>query len=121
MKRPLAIVAIGYIIGIVWGLYCGCSIALLYSSLTPIAILFKLIYKKKKKFKLFSFKRYFRYIKIILNFNVVVLIIISSLISNTITINQNQRYNNLYNDVNEIQLTRNYNKQWKTKRRQTSI
>ena len=104
MKRPLLVVATGYIIGIVWGLYCNCSIALLYAVFTMFWLIYKLIQKPRKKLKLFSFKRYFRYIKIYLNFKVIITIIITSLISNFIIINQNKKYQNLYTDVSNLKL-----------------
>lgn len=105
MKRPLLVVVVGYIIGIVWGLYCNCSIALLYAIITVFYILLKLFSKPHKKLKLFSFKRYFRYIKIYLTFSVISGIIIFSLISNIIIQNQNKKYNNLYKNINEVNLT----------------
>ena len=62
---------------------------------------------KRGKFKLISFKRYFRYIKIIFNKKVIKLIIISSIISNSIVLYQNYRYENLYKSVDNknIQIT----------------
>lgn len=99
MKRPLVTVAIGYIIGIIWGLYCNYSIALMYVIIISCCLIFKIIFKSDKKFKIFSLKRYFRYIKIIINFKVIVLIIISSFISNLIAIKLNNKYENLYSNV----------------------
>ena len=102
MKRPLLIVALGYIIGIVWGLYCNCSIALLYAIIFFLSNIIKTSFKSPKKFKMFSIKRYFRYIKIFLNFNVILTILVSSLISNSIVIYQNKKYNNLYSNVKDV-------------------
>ena len=102
MKRPLLIVAIGYIIGIVWGLYCNCSIALLYIMIMLLYLISKIMSKPHKKLKLFSIKRYFRYIKIFLEFKVIVIIIITSIISNFIIINQNNKYNNLYKEIENV-------------------
>ena len=104
MKRPLLVVAIGYIIGIVWGLYCNCSIALLYAIITMFYLLYKLIQRPRKKLKLFSFKRYFRYIKIYLEFKVIIVLITTSLISNFIIIKQNRKYENLYTDISNLNL-----------------
>ena len=53
-------------------------------------------HEKKKKFKLFSYSRYFRYFKTIFTKNVVVLIIISSIISNSIVLIQNNKYEKIY-------------------------
>lgn len=102
LKRPLLVLAVGYIIGIVWGLYCNCSIALLYVILFPICYIIKVLLRSKKQFKMFSIKRYFRYLKLILKFNVVLTIILSSLISNTIVKYQNKKYNSLYSKIEEV-------------------
>ena len=104
MKRPLLVVVVGYIIGIVWGLYCNCSIALLYAVLSIFYILHKIIQKSHKKLKLFSFKRYLRYIKIYFKFSTICTIIFFSLISNIIIQNQNNKYNNLYSNIESIDL-----------------
>ncbi len=46
--------------------------------------------------------RYFRYIKLILNSKVILIIIIISSISNGIVLFKNQQYNNLYKEVNTV-------------------
>ncbi len=56
-------------------------------------------HEKKKNFKLFSYSRYSRYLKIIFTKNVVVLIIISSIISNSIVLIQNNKYQKIYKDL----------------------
>ena len=97
-NRKILVAAIGYIIGIIMGLYCKISIV-------PFYVLFYIIYiffinkKEKKKFKLFSIRRYFRYIKIVLNKKVIKIIVIFSIISNTIVLIQNYRYENLYKNM----------------------
>ena len=53
-------------------------------------------HEKKKNFKLFSYSRYSRYLKIIFTKNVIVLIIISSIISNSIVLIQNNKYERIY-------------------------
>ena len=96
MKRPILIILLGYIIGIIVGLYFDISIALVY--LIVISILFiykKLKIKEKRNFKLLSIKRYFRYIKIYLHSKTIILIIISSIVSNSIIIYLNQEYKNI--------------------------
>lgn len=91
---------IGEVLGIILGLYCKISIV-------PIFLLIFLIYlilkkeDKKEKFKLISFKRYFRYVKIVFNKKVIKIIIIFSCISNSIVLYQNYRCENLYKNVNE--------------------
>ena len=91
-NRPIISVLIGYIIGIIMGLYCKISIVLLYLLLTPIFIYLNSVKNKKHEFRLISFNRYFRYVKLIFTSKVLKIIIISSIISNSITIYQNNKY-----------------------------
>lgn len=98
-NRPIVSITIGYIIGILMGLYYKKSIALLYFGIYIIYLISKP--KKTKKFKLISFKRYFRYVKIIITKNVFMIIIISSIISNSITISLNNKYENLYKNLDK--------------------
>lgn len=96
-NRKILTLSIGYIIGIFMGLYCKISIALFY--LLVFLVRKQQINLRKDEFKLISFKRYFRYIKIVFNKKVIKLIIISSIISNSIVLYQNYRYENLYKNV----------------------
>ena len=87
------------------GLYINKSIVPLYIFMAIIYFIYKKLnsFKKKNlKFKLLSFKRYFRYIKLVISKNVLITIIISSVISNTIVIIQNSRYENKYKDGEPI-------------------
>lgn len=104
MNRPIFIIVIGYIIGIIWGLYFKTSIVSFYILLLAIYIIINFQYKKKK-FKLLSIKRSFRYFKIIFKTNIILTIIISSFISNMIIKYQNNKYENLYNDAENLELT----------------
>lgn len=104
MNRPILIVVIGYIIGILWGLYLKISIVPFYVLLIILYIIINLKYKKKK-FKIFSIKRYFRYIKIFFKLNIIITIIISSFISNSIIKIKNYKYENLFNEIQDIELT----------------
>ena len=101
VKRIVTVVAIGYIIGILWGLYCNCNIAFMYVAIFGIYLIAKLIFSYQKEFKLFSIKRYSRYLKLVLKFNVIITIIISSLISNIITLKLNNKYETLYSKIIE--------------------
>lgn len=99
MNRPIVVAIIGYIIGIIWGLYFKINIALFYFLIIAIIIFF---YKKPKskqikKFKQISFYRYFRYIKLIFKSHVIFLIIIISIISNLLIKIQEKNYNLTYN------------------------
>ena len=103
IKRPILIAVIGYIIGILWGLYIQISIVLFYFFIAAIYFCInnlkhKLKKKKKNKLKLLSIRRYFRYVKLIIKSNVIALIIFISIISNTIVIFQNKKYETLYKD-----------------------
>ena len=96
-NRPIVAITIGYIIGILMGLYCKISIVFLY-----IFVFFIYLVLKKphlKKFKLISLRRYLRYIKLNITLKVFLLIIISSIISNFIVIYRNNKYNNFVNLV----------------------
>ena len=89
-NRPIVAITIGYIIGIILGLYCKISIVLLY--VFCFIIYLALIKPHTKKFKLISIRRYFRYIKILITKKVLFLIILISIISNTITFYQNYKF-----------------------------
>lgn len=96
MKRPILIILLGYILGIIVGLYFNISIVPVYFIVINILFIYKKLKKKEKRsLKLLSIKRYFRYLKIYLNSNTIIAIIIISIISNTITIYLNQKYNNI--------------------------
>ncbi len=99
IKRPILVIVIGYILGILMGLYFKYSIVLLYFLITIIYYLckrHKSINNQKRKFKLISFKRYFRYVKLLFSQKVILLIIISSVISNTMVIIKNTNFEELY-------------------------
>ncbi len=126
LKRPIVIIIIGYIIGIIWGLYLNFSIVLFYILIAFLCytkivhFICKMLYsipsyfqeidlrKKKQKdqrkrktpFPLFSIRRYFRYIKFVFTKQVIFLIAISSIISNTIVLFQEKQYENLYPEEN---------------------
>lgn len=103
MNRPIFIVVIGYIIGILWGLYFKISIVPFYILLIATYIIINLPYSKKK-FKIFSVKRYFRYIKLIFKINIILIIIISSFISNLIIKIQENKYQDLFKDKQELEV-----------------
>ena len=90
MKRPILIVLIGYIIGIVWGLYIKLSIAPF-----AVCIVFLCINILKNK----NLKQIYRYLKVFIKKETIIVLIVSSVISNTYVIYQNTRYYNLYKDL----------------------
>lgn len=90
-NRPIVAITIGYVIGIIMGLYFKISIVLFYFILFIFLILKK---PHKNNFKLISFKRYFRYIKLFINKKVFIIILSSSILSNTIVLYKNIQYKN---------------------------
>ena len=106
MKRPILVAIIGYLIGIIWGLYLKISIVFLYAFFIPIIVFIKFFKhnKERKKFRIYSLSRYFRYIKLILNSKVVVILVLFSVISNTIVILKNTKFNNLYKDIENVEI-----------------
>lgn len=117
IKRPFLVAILGYIIGIIMGLYLKISIVFLYIIIFATIKIYKRYRIKKNKreenkrrkekrinsFKLVSFSRYKRYLKIIFNQKTILVLIIFSIISNTIVIVKNQKFNLLYTDTEEIE------------------
>lgn len=87
MQKPILIVTLGYIIGIIMGLYCKISIALFY--IIPIFIY--LILKQHTEIA--------RYINILKLQNIIIIMSISAIISNTIVIKLNNNYNKKYQNI----------------------
>lgn len=106
-ERPILVAVIGYIIGILWGLYFRFSIVLCYILIVAIYYMLKQFFKKckKRKFKLLSFNRYGRYLKLIINSKVIFILILLSSISNGIVLYQNEQYENAYQDGENLQVT----------------
>lgn len=104
MKRPILVAIIGYLIGIIVGLYLKISIVPFYIFIIAIYLIYKNFNKKQTKtLKLFSIKRYFRYIKLYFNCKVILVLIISSVIANTIVICQNNKYERIYKELSKHQ------------------
>lgn len=100
MKRPILIILLGYILGIIVGLYFNKSIVLIYFPIITILFINKKLKKEyNKKLKLLSIRRYLRYLKIYFHLNTIILIIISSIISNTITICLNKEYDKIQEEL----------------------
>lgn len=92
------------------GLYFKFSIVLLYIPIIAVYLVMKKIHiiqrnsMGRKKLKLLSGRRYFRYLKLIFNSKMFFCMIIFSIISNSIVIFQNQKYENYYKDGEEIMI-----------------
>ena len=96
MHRLFLIILIGYLIGIIWGLYI--------KSITPIFIIIAiilLIYKFKKHFK---FIKYIKILKIIIKKEIIIIFIVSIIFSGINIKLQNSKYDNLYKDNQKIEL-----------------
>lgn len=105
-QRPILIAVIGYIIGILVGLYLQKSMVPFYVLIAVIFYLYKIFSQKiftqrSQKFKLLSIKRYFRYVKLNFNSSVILILIISSTFSNSIVIFQNNNYQKIYSKLEE--------------------
>ena len=92
------------------GLYFKFSIVLLYIPIIAVYLVMRKIYiiqygsMTKKKLKLLSGRRYLRYLKLIFNSKMIFSMIIFSIISNSIVIFQNQKYESYYKDGEEIKV-----------------
>ena len=93
MNRPIFVITIGYIIGILWGLYFKISIVFLY-------LIFFIIYIFSRKFK----HTFFRYLKLIIKLNIFITIIISSFISFIVVKKMNNKFETLYQNMTDIKL-----------------
>ena len=90
-ERPILIVVIGYIIGILWELYLKTiSIALFIVFLIIIYIVLKNIKIKLKN------KNIIKYIKLIISNKILIILIISMILANIITKYKNNDYENKY-------------------------
>lgn len=96
MKRPILIIAIGYIIGILGGLYLEKSMVLF---LSYIAIII-LIIKRKRKWKI---ERYKRYIKLYINNNAMIILIIAAIISSLLIYQKEKEYRNIQNELSKTE------------------
>ena len=120
-NRPIVVATLGYIIGIIWGLYFKINIVLIYAIILiilKVANQFK-TNRLERKFKFISIQKILRYIKLILDFKSIIIIIIFSVISNIITIQLNNKYENLYSGLEAVNITGSIvdngkNKEYKT-------
>lgn len=104
IKRPIVVIFIGYIIGIIWGLYTNKSIVLFYAFIYLMLNIWKIFKKKesRREFNIYSFKRYFRYIKIAISKQMILLLICISIISNMYYLYLENRHNNMYIEGKEV-------------------
>ena len=105
-NRPIVVATLGYIIGIIWGLYFKTNIVSFYAftCIFLVAVKYFKRYKRKKKFKFISIQKIFRYIKLILDFKSLIIIILFSTISNLTILGLNNKYKNLYEGLDEVRI-----------------
>ena len=95
IKRPILIVSIGYIIGIILGLYLKkLSIALIFICILITIVLLKLLSKNAK-----------RYIKIVFPKKAIIIFYIFTLIGSLYIVKLNSSYDNMYHINEEIKVT----------------
>jgi len=92
LKRPILIIAIGYIIGILGGLYLEKSMVLFLSCIAIIIF----IIKRKKSWKI---GRYKRYIKLYINNKAIIILIITAIISSIIIYQKEKEYKKIENEL----------------------
>lgn len=88
----------GYVIGIIYGLYFKRSIALFYIPIFCIIAIAKYIvkvYKRANKIKIF------RYIKVLLKKQAILIMAFAAIVSNTYLMHLNGRYNKFYDSMND--------------------
>ena len=93
MKRPTMVILVAYTLGILWGYIFKISIV-------PLWIIFLILYYFLSKIN-FPFKKL---IKVLLNKKIIIILFLFSIISNTITIIYNNKYDNLFNDLEEVEV-----------------
>lgn len=91
MKRPVLIALIGYLIGILWGLYFKISIVFLVIGGCCLYLLLKIIKAKTT----------LRYLKVFFNWKVLVIITVFAITSNIIVNHLDYKYKNTYKDIGE--------------------
>lgn len=95
MKRPILIIAIGYIIGILGGLYLQKSIVLFF----VIAI----ILSKKQNKKIWKIQRYKRYIKLYINRKAAIVLTLTAIISCSLIQYQENEYQKIQKELSKTE------------------
>lgn len=104
--RPILVAVIGYIIGILWGLYFRFSIVPCYILIFVTYYIHRKFFRvhRKCEFKLVSFNRYRRYLNLWINRKVIIILVLLSSISNGIVLYQNNQYENTYQDEQKLEM-----------------
>lgn len=99
LNRPILIILLGYILGIIIGLYCKISIAIF---IIPITIIYLVCVSINKKIIIQS-KKLKHYLHIFNIKKIVIVFLISILISNTIILILNTKYASIFKNVEEAE------------------
>lgn len=97
LNRPILIILLGYILGIIIGLYCKISIAIF---IIPITIIYLICVSKNKK-SIIQNKKLKHYLYIFNIKKLIIIFLISMLISNTIVLILNIKYNSIFKNIEE--------------------
>lgn len=97
MKRPILIAVIGYVTGIIWGLYFKKSIAFFLLFCIGIYFAIKRVGILENK----NIKKKIRYLKIWISKKTIILFIIAMIISNIITLYQIKQYDAKYEGITQ--------------------
>ena len=100
MKRPILMIAIGYIIGIIEGLYFKESIVSFYIFILVMYVVFRKISKCYHE-KIWKIIRYKRYIKLYMQKKAVIYMIIAMFLGNIIILKSEKDYLKDYNILNK--------------------
>lgn len=94
MKRPILIATIGFIIGIIWGLYFN---------IVPFVVLILIVFTIKY-IRIKSNKNYIRILKIFINNNIILVLMISALLSSIYLIYYNKKFEVIYNNFKDSEI-----------------
>ena len=105
-QRPILVAVIGYIIGILWGLYIRSSIAFCYILILLIYFFMQKFFfvTQKHSFNIISIHRYSRYLKLIVDSKVIFILIIFSIIAEGVVYQQNKIYENTYQNGEALEI-----------------
>lgn len=102
--RPLVIIVVGYITGLIWGRYLKTSIA------PVIFLLFLVIYLTLKKLSRPNYKELNWISKFKEMHKYIILGLIFALVSNIQIMYLENKFNTLYSNIQEVTVVRSYNK-----------
>lgn len=99
LNRPILIILLGYILGIITGLYCKISIAIF---IIPITIIYLVCVSKNKK-SIIQATKLKHYLYIFKIKKLIIVFLISMLISNTIVLILNVKHNSIFKNIEKAE------------------